>query len=191
MMKAPNADEKPTLVENTAIAQHRPSDMMSSTSAFTSLRTDRRNSGTAKMPTTSHSTRKKAIFRMLPSICSPSGFEPLAMALSITIITMARMSSRMSTDITSPANCCCRRPRSSKALYIIVVELMASMPPRKMQSILVHPKILPTQTPSIDMKKMMLMVEMMGDAPIFRIVLNEKSSPSENRRNITPMSAHR
>ena len=35
---------------------------------------------------------------------------------TITIMTMARISSRMSTDITSPANCCWRRPKSSKAL---------------------------------------------------------------------------
>ena len=41
------------------------------------------------------------------------------------------------------------------------------------------------------MQKMMQMVEMMGDAPIFRIFLNEKSRPSENSRNITPMSAQR
>ena len=68
---------------------------------------------------------------------------------------------------------------------------MASIPPRKMQSILLQWKALPTQTPSIDMKKMMVQVEMMGDAPIFRIFLNEKSRPSENSRNITPISAQR
>ena len=73
---------------------------------------------------------------------------------------------------------------------MMVVDDMASMPPRKMQSILGHSKMRPTQTPSIDMQKMMLMADMMGDAPIFTIFLNEKSRPSENSRNITPMSAH-
>ena len=68
---------------------------------------------------------------------------------------------------------------------------MASIPPRKMQSILDQWNNWPTMTPSIDMQKMMVMVEMMGDAPIFRIFLNEKSRPNENNRNITPMSAHR
>ena len=67
---------------------------------------------------------------------------------------------------------------------------MANIPPRKMQSILGHPKALPTSSPSIDMQKMMVIVDMMGDAPIFRIFLNEKSRPSENSRNITPISAH-
>ena len=68
---------------------------------------------------------------------------------------------------------------------------MANIPPRKMQSIFCHPKARPTSSPSIDMQKMMVIVDMMGDAPIFRIFLNEKSRPSENSRNITPMSAHR
>ena len=116
MMNAPNADEKPTFVENTAIAQQRPSDTISSTSALISLRTLRRKMGIAKMPTTSHSTRKKPIFTTDPNICPPSGLLPEAMALSITIITIASMSSNISTDITSPANCCWRSPRSSKAL---------------------------------------------------------------------------
>ena len=115
MMKAPKADEKPTFVENTAMAQQRPSDTMSSTSALMRGRTFLSSSGTAKMPTTSHSTRKKPIFSTELSICPPSTLPP-AMALSITIITMARMSSRMSTLITIPANCCWRKPRSSKAL---------------------------------------------------------------------------
>ena len=39
MMKAPKADEKPTFVEKTAIAQHRPNETMSSTSLLMSLRT--------------------------------------------------------------------------------------------------------------------------------------------------------
>ena len=78
---------------------------MSSTSAFISRLTRRRNSGTAKMPTTSHSTRKNAIFSTDCSIWPPSTLPP-AIADSITIITMARISSRISTDITSEANCC-------------------------------------------------------------------------------------
>ncbi len=116
MMKAPKADEKPTFVEKTAMAQHMPRETMSSTSALMSWRTDRRNSGTAKIPTTNQSIRKKPIFITDPSICPPSGLLPLAIADSITIITMARMSSKISTDITSPANCCWRSPRSLNAL---------------------------------------------------------------------------
>ena len=42
------------------------------------------------------------------------GASPIISA--ITIMTMARMSSKISTDMTSPANCCWRSPKSSKAL---------------------------------------------------------------------------
>ena len=115
-MKAPKADEKPTFVEITAIAQQSPNDTISSTSALISWRTLRRKIGMAKMPTTNHNTKKKAIFTTEPNICPLSGLLPEAMALSITIITIARMSSRISTDITRLANCCWRSPKSSKAL---------------------------------------------------------------------------
>ena len=116
MTKAPNALLNPTFVENTAMAQQRPNDTINSTSLFICFRILRRNSGIAKIPTTNHSIRKKVILMTASSICPPSGLFPLAMALSITIMTMARMSSRMSTLITLPANCCCRSPRSSNAL---------------------------------------------------------------------------
>ena len=71
-----------------------------------SLRTERRKSGMAKIPTTNHNTRKKPILSTLLSIIPPLGFLPEAMAASITIITMARISSRMSTLITMPAKRC-------------------------------------------------------------------------------------
>ena len=74
---------------------------------------------------------------------------------------------------------------------MMVVDDIASIPPRKMQSIWLHLKLWPTKMPSIVIQKMMVMVEIMGEAPIFRIFLNEKSSPNEKSRNMTPMSAQR
>ena len=71
----------------------------------------------------------------------------------------------------------------------MVVELMASIPARKMQSILLHPKAWPTRTPSVIMQKTMATVAMMGEAPIFNIFLNEKSKPREKSVKMTPMSA--
>ena len=59
-----------------------------------------------------------------------------------------------------------------------------------MQSICDQWKRRPTKTPRNAMEKMMQRVEMMGEMPILRIFLNEKSSPKENSRNMTPMSAH-
>ena len=140
MTKAPKALENPTLVESTAMPQQSPNATIRRVSLLISLRTERRKSGMAKMPTINQRTRKKAIFITEPIICSPSGLLPPAMADSITIMTMASMSSSIRTLITMPANFCCRSPISSKALYIMVVELMASIPPRKIQSILLHPK---------------------------------------------------
>ncbi len=116
MTKAPKALEKPTLVDSTDMAQQRPSATMSSVSLFTSLRTDLRNQGMANMPTMNHTMRKKPILTMERSICPPSGLSPPAIADSITIMTMARMSSSISTLITMPANFCCRSPMSSNAL---------------------------------------------------------------------------
>ena len=73
---------------------------------------------------------------------------------------------------------------------MMVVELMASIPPRKIQSICFHPKRCPTTMPSDIMQKMMVQAAMTGAAPILRIFLKEKSSPREKRRNITPILAH-
>ena len=43
--------------------------------------------------------------------------------------------------------------------------------------------------PSVIIAKIMVSVVITGVIPIFIIFLNEKSRPSENSRNITPMSA--
>ena len=106
MTKAPKAELNPTCVLKTAMPQQSPKETMRSTSLLMSLRTERRKSGMAKMPTTNQSTRKKPILSTLLSIIPPSGLLPEAMAASITIITMAMMSSRMSTLITIPAKRC-------------------------------------------------------------------------------------
>ena len=188
--KAPKAALNPTRVDITAIRQQKPNATISRVSLLSILRTERRKSGMAKIPITNHRTRKKPIFIILPTSCTPSGLFPLAIVLSITIITMARMSSNMSTLITVEAKPCCVSPISEKALYIMVVELIATIPPRKMQSISFHPKLCPTMTPNVIIQKMMVQAAMIGEAPIFRIFLMEKSNPNEKSKKITPMSAH-
>ena len=113
----------------------------------------------------------------------------MAKADSMTINTMAMTSSSISTLITRPANFCWRSPRSSNALYMIVVDDMASMPPRKMQSVRVHPNRCPVRVPVTIMQKMMVRAAMTGAMPILSIFLKENSSPNEKSRNMTPMSA--
>ena len=116
MTKAPKAELKPTAVEISAIMQHRPNDTTSRVSSVISLRVERKKVGITKRPTTNQSTRKKPIFSSEPNIAPPSGSPPTATALSMTIITTPRMSSRMSVDMTRPAKRCCPSPMSSNAL---------------------------------------------------------------------------
>ena len=66
---------------------------------------------------------------------------------------------------------------------------MASIPPKKILSMSLHPNAWATQRPNTIIEKMMVDTAMMGDIPILMIFLNEKSSPNENKRNMTPMSA--
>ena len=67
---------------------------------------------------------------------------------------------------------------------------MAIIPPRNIQSILLHEKACPTPIPSIIIENTMMMAEMKGEMPILRIFLIEKSNPSEKSKNMTPISAH-
>ena len=64
------------------------------------------------------------------SICEPSNSLLTASVESITMSTMARMSSIISTLSTSPAKRSFRSPMSSNALKMMVVDDMASMPPK-------------------------------------------------------------
>ena len=72
---------------------------------------------------------------------------------------------------------------------MMVVELMASIPPKNTQSMRPQWKAWPTPMPMNTMQNTMVSVDMTGAMPILSIFLMEKSSPSENSRNITPMSA--
>ncbi len=59
---------------------------------------------------------------------------------SSTIMRMATRSCMISTTSVMSANFCFLMPMSAKALMTMVVEDMASMPPRKMLSMLLHPR---------------------------------------------------
>ena len=72
----------------------------------------------------------------------------------------------------------------------MAVELMANIPPRNIQSICFQPKPCPTETPNAIMENTIVQAAIMGEAPIFNIFLTEKSNPNENKRKMTPISAH-
>ena len=120
----------------------------------------------------------------------PSNLLVAAMVLSTTISRMPSISSMMSTESTFPAKCLCRRPKSSYALYIMVVLLIASMPPRNMLSILFHPNNPPATLPTPIIPAIIRHAQMMGDTPIWIIFLKENSRPRVNIRIITPICPH-
>ena len=91
---------------------------------------------------------------------------------------------------TRPVNCFFLNPKSSKALYMIVVEDIAIMPPRKRQSMRCQPKLIPTPIPNSIMQKIIVQAAMTAEPPTFTIFLKLNSRPSANNKNITPISAH-
>ena len=120
----------------------------------------------------------------------PSNSLLTAIVESITIRSIPSMSSSTSTLSTCEEKRCPRSPRSSTALYIIVVGDMASIPPRKRLSMRDQPNACPASEPSILMEKIIVMAAMTGPLPILSIFLKLNSIPIVNIRNITPMLAH-
>ena len=66
---------------------------------------------------------------------------------------------------------------------------MAIIPPKKMQSIRCHPKLIPTPIPKRIIQNIMVQAAMTAVPPTFTIFLKLNSSPNANRRKITPISA--
>ena len=116
MMKAPKAAEKPVCAAITTIPKQSPRETISKVSSLISFRHRFSNPGMRYIPTTNQSIKKNSSLAMLPSISVPSKLWLTAIVESITINTMARISSRISTLSTSPVNCFLRIPKSSNAL---------------------------------------------------------------------------
>ena len=74
---------------------------------------------------------------------------------------------------------------------MMVVDDMASMPPRKRLFMLSQPKSAPRKRPTPIMQNMTVQAAMTGPMPILTIFLKENSSPRVNIRKITPISDHR
>ena len=139
------------------------------------------------MPTTNQSRRKNPSFKRLLISCVPSKLLLTAKALKITISRMPRISSKMRTERTPEVNFLVRNPKSSNALYMIVVEDIANIPPRKRRSILLQPKRNPTLLPTPIIHNITQTAATIGPMPIFIILLKENSRPRVNMRNMTPI----
>ena len=72
----------------------------------------------------------------------------------------------------------------------MVVDDMASIPPRNRLSIRLHPNAWPAAEPRLIMAKMTMHAAMTGLSPMEITRLKLNSSPRVNMRNTTPMSAH-
>ena len=79
---------------------------------------------------------------------------------------------------------------SSKALKIIVVDDMDSIPPRKRLFMCPQPSASPAEYPNIIIAPTIVRALIMAVPPTFISFLKLKSSPKANRRKITPISAH-
>ena len=134
--------------------------------------------------------RKKASCRRLFISSIPSKCLLTAKALNITINRMPSISSMISTEITPEAKRFPLKPMSSKALYMMVVELMLSIPPRKILSIMFQPKSDATIPPMPIMQHITIIAVRMGCIPMRTIFLKENSKPNVNMRNMTPKSLH-
>ena len=115
-------------------------------SSFISCLAHLKKLGTRYIPRTNHKTRKKI---KRPMLSSSSVVETLALATAMvassTIITIPAISSIISTPKTISVKRCALSFKSSKALMIIVVEDIESMPPRKRLSIWFQPSSIPAK----------------------------------------------
>ena len=130
------------------------------------------------------------MLRRLLNIAFPSTLpSPLPSVPKRIIMTMAIMSSSISTLNTVDVNFCCLRPKSSRAFIMILVDDMAIMPPRYRPSMPPHWNAAPTPIPIRIIPTSISMVAIIGVLPILRSFLKLNSRPSENMMNITPISA--
>ena len=121
----------------------------------------------------------------MPSTC------PTAMELNSTSITTAKRSSRISTASTTWAKRFWRRPRSVRALRMMVVEDMETMPPRKMQLMASKCRSLPTPNPAKDIPTMMTSAGMTASLPARTSLRKLNSRPRVNMSTIMPSSAQK
>lgn len=111
------------------------------------------------------------------------------MELSTTIMTTAKRSSTISTAKTSEANFFWRRLRSVKALIMMVVDDMESMPPRNRLLMVVNPSRWPMAKPVAIMPVTIMRAVTTADPPVLTSFLKLNSSPSENSRTMMPIWA--
>ena len=108
----------------------------------------------------------------------------------ITISKTASRSSTTNSPMTLPLNFSRCNFISSKALAIIVVEEIESIAPRKMLSIWLQPKVLPSKKPTTHIVTNSVSAVMPTVPPTFFNFLKLNSKPMPNSINTIPISLH-
>ena len=110
--------------------------------------------------------------------------------MGVSVSKTANKSSTTRIPKTTPANLWLRSPISSKALNIMVVDDIDSMPPRNIELIWLQPSIVPVRYPSVIIPVRIVMAPIIAVPPTFSSFFILNSKPRANKRNITPISAH-
>ena len=142
MMKAPRAAENPMCVARTTIPKHKPMEATIKVSSFIKSFAFLKKVGMRYIPITNHRVKKNAK-RPTPIASSIVEMPAAANVESITIIMMPAISSTIKMPKTISVKCLPFSFKSSKALMIMVVELIASIPPKNILSIWLQPKAVP------------------------------------------------
>ena len=188
--KAPRASEKPDFTENTAMKKHSAMEMTSISSSLMTLRKRLNTDGIRNMPTVNQIIRKPERVSTLFISSSPCTFF-LATDDSITSSTTAKRSSTMSTASTRGTKRRWRILRSSRALMMMVVDDIDSMPPRNMALTALKFSSRPTTKPSPIMPSTIISAVTAAEPPTLSSFLKLKSSPIENRSTMMPICAQK
>ena len=136
---APNSAEKPTFTAIRTIPKHNPIDSISRISSSIKGLIFLSSVGTKKIPNKNHKIRKNRSLATVNRIWVPSNSLVTAIVESKTISKITTISSTTRTPKTVRAKFFVLTPSSSNALIIMVVEELASIPPRNILSITLQP----------------------------------------------------
>ena len=165
-----------------------PNDTMSSVSSLISLDALFSSVGSRKMPSTSHSTRYSTSSPSWSASAPPEMDLLTEMVDRMIIMKMPAMSSITSVPNTSWAKSFFRTFSSSKALMMMVVDDMDSIPPKNTLSIVPQPMSCPTAKPKASIPPTSTSAVMIAVPPTLASLWRLNSRPRQNIRMMMPIS---
>ena len=187
---APSAEEKPSASASSTMPKQMPNDTMSSVSSLISLDALFSSVGSRKIPSTSHSTRYSTSSPSWSASAPPEMDLLTEMVDRMIIMKMPAMSSITSVPNTSWAKSFFRTFSSSKALMMMVVDDMDSIPPKNTLSIVPQPMSCPTAKPKASIPPTSTSAVMIAVPPTLASLWRLNSRPRQNIRMMMPISLH-